>query len=309
MYSEEELLDEIRRLADGDTPPTGREMKEHGKFAKTTYHYRFNSWNEAVRRAGLTPREWTEHELLEVIQDTADGSVAPPRRQAAKRGDFGATTCKKYFTSWWQAVVRAGLKPYKRRPLTDTQFEDFFVSAVSQSDPTDQIVALLHMFTGLPPRILEDLSNSWITRQPADHVVVVPETHTVSGEEWMFKIPKTWTDGRSTTLPDLFDWYFDTYDTVQAGRNYCQKTVHKVAEDASINRNSTARQIRPEDLRATGGVRMARNNAPPRQIKRHIGIEHTGWQACVDDFLLYCYIHYDHNHPNYEPPRAFLNPV
>lgn len=59
QYSEEELLDEIRRLADdvGRSPPRKRDMDEYGNHASRTYTYRFGSWSDAVREAGFEPRD------------------------------------------------------------------------------------------------------------------------------------------------------------------------------------------------------------------------------------------------------------
>jgi len=50
---EEELLDEIRRMADGDRPPTSEDMRYEGKYTRSTYQRRFGSWNNAVSEAGF----------------------------------------------------------------------------------------------------------------------------------------------------------------------------------------------------------------------------------------------------------------
>lgn len=59
QYSDEQLLDEICRLAEktGREPPKKRDMVEYGEYAPRTLQLRFGSWNEAVREAGFQPRE------------------------------------------------------------------------------------------------------------------------------------------------------------------------------------------------------------------------------------------------------------
>jgi hypothetical protein len=46
---------------------------------------------------------------------------------------------------------------------------------------------------------------------------------------------------------------------------------------------------------------MARNGAPARRIRRHLGIEHTNWQASVEDFFVWCAVHDDDfSHPDWD---------
>lgn len=58
QYSDEELLEEIHRVNGlvGPTPPRKSDMADVGNVAPRTVQLRFGSWNEAVRRAGFTPR-------------------------------------------------------------------------------------------------------------------------------------------------------------------------------------------------------------------------------------------------------------
>ncbi|VTT87119.1 hypothetical protein DM2_3157 [Halorubrum sp. DM2] len=53
-YSDEDLLDEIRRVAhvaDADNAPTLQRFDEHGEIADTTVVRRFGSWGEAAAAA------------------------------------------------------------------------------------------------------------------------------------------------------------------------------------------------------------------------------------------------------------------
>lgn len=58
LYSTEELLTEVRRVADvvGRTP-TSVEMDEYGAISSSVYQNRFESWIASLREAGLEPRE------------------------------------------------------------------------------------------------------------------------------------------------------------------------------------------------------------------------------------------------------------
>jgi hypothetical protein len=58
VYSSEELLTELTRLADAlGHPPTTTEMAEQGAISTPPYQKRFGSWIEALREAGLEPSE------------------------------------------------------------------------------------------------------------------------------------------------------------------------------------------------------------------------------------------------------------
>lgn len=53
--SDEELLAELRRLADElGHSPARREMRRHGNHSDSTYDRRFGSWREALLEVGLT---------------------------------------------------------------------------------------------------------------------------------------------------------------------------------------------------------------------------------------------------------------
>jgi hypothetical protein len=57
-YSDEELLDEIRRLAEklDREPPRKKDMAEYGQHNHRTYRDRWGTWNAAVEAAGFEPR-------------------------------------------------------------------------------------------------------------------------------------------------------------------------------------------------------------------------------------------------------------
>jgi hypothetical protein len=51
--SKDALLAAIRRLADGDDPPTSAEMRREGPYSVTVYHDHFGSWRAALEAAGF----------------------------------------------------------------------------------------------------------------------------------------------------------------------------------------------------------------------------------------------------------------
>ena len=111
--SRDDLIDEIHRLADGDTPPSVSEMDEFGEYGKTTYRERFDSWSEAVKEAGYTPRgKYSEEELLNEIRRLADGRDPPSASTDLKeRGNICQQTFVNHFGSWNEAVRAAGYEP------------------------------------------------------------------------------------------------------------------------------------------------------------------------------------------------------
>lgn len=109
-YTREELIEEIHRLADGETPPTGSQMRSEGKYSKTIYRDRFGSWNEALREAGYEPNERQnipKDELVDEIQRIGNKKVPPTLFEVAQ-GKFSKSTYLSRFDSWQEAVREAG---------------------------------------------------------------------------------------------------------------------------------------------------------------------------------------------------------
>lgn len=320
--SKKELIDEIHRLTDGNVPPTCTEMVKEGKYSLEPYQRQFGKWTDALREAGYNPHSnSTERELLVDLQREADGTRPPTDRNYQGKYRLGGIYYR--FKTWWHAIVRAGLKPRKRCPLTHTEFEQFYTASVERTDPLDQLIGLLGLFTGLPDQTMCKLSSSWIEQRHQNMVVTVPPSHTNSGREWIFRLPKTWTDSegeeRKTELPGLAKWYFNNRSKkLNKNQANCQWTIYKIGRDAGLGDTrgtfehaqvGEVPRVSSTDLRATGGVQMARNDAPSQRIKRHLGIEHTDWQADVEDLFLWLYVHEGYEHPEFEPPEVVLDPV
>lgn len=115
----------------------------------------------------------------------------------------------------------------------------------------------------------------------------------------------------------LLNWYFDNKatDGFEVNPEYALAGVASLADlsDREYMDHSGRREIVPVvrsgDLRFSSGVRMACNGASRRQIRRHLGIDHTGWRATVDQILLWCHIHiYGFDHPESDVGGIYLDP-
>ena len=310
----ENLIAEIQKFADGDTPPKREELVEKGKWNVAAYRRAFGCYSDALREAGFkanADKYVTDGELLRRLAEDADGRIAPA--WGDHDGHHAPRTYRTHFDTWWRGCVRAGLKPQGRRPLTPGQFEAFFEAAIDRRNPERRLVALLIQFTGLPVEYIAKLNNDWITARTGDTLVTVPPTVTKSGEEWTFKLPEIWTDDNGnthhTTLTDLAPWYFDQYGSANVEFRTALRTCYRVASDAKLSNREFIQKsslgmvpsVRPRDLRVTGGVRMARNGAPTHRIRRHLGLRHIDTQASVEDFFTWCEVH-DSNfsHPDWD---------
>lgn len=114
-YSDEELLAEIRAVAahtDSEGAPTLQEFRDHGSMAATTVTRRFDSWQDAVGKAGLEPRTPTESisktDLLEELHRVADlvGEI-PTSTQMTKQGEYSVSAYQTHFGSWTAALEEA----------------------------------------------------------------------------------------------------------------------------------------------------------------------------------------------------------
>ena len=145
-YTDEELLNQIHQLADGDTPPTINEFDDHPETAdSTTVHRRFGSWNEAVRAAGYPSGEhvntqYTDEELLDQIHQLADGDTPPTTKQFDNHSETAdSTTVHRRFGSWNEAVRAAGYSAqYTKKDL---------LAALQQAVATDNIDQIVYSET------------------------------------------------------------------------------------------------------------------------------------------------------------------
>lgn len=112
-HSDEELLDEIRRVADvadSDGGPSISEFEEYSDIADSTIHRRFGSWNEGVNQAGFEPNSAapviSDAELTAELQRLRDEVGHPPTKsEMDAQGGYASATYKNRFGSWTAALV------------------------------------------------------------------------------------------------------------------------------------------------------------------------------------------------------------
>lgn len=109
---EADLLAEIRRLGEElGRPPTTLDVQRHGRYAHATYYNHFESFGEALERAGFEKPESNripdEDLLHEVRELTDDLGRTPTGDEMNEMGEFHAGTYYNRFGSWTAAVEKA----------------------------------------------------------------------------------------------------------------------------------------------------------------------------------------------------------
>jgi len=118
--TDEELLDELERLADElGKRPTAVEMNDHGEHWASTYRRVFGTWNAACEAVGLETSQpvaqvtLSETALLEELKRVAEVCGAPPSVSDMRdEGSYGPRTYYRRFGSWTAAVKVAGFEPH-----------------------------------------------------------------------------------------------------------------------------------------------------------------------------------------------------
>jgi hypothetical protein len=123
--SKAEVIAEIRRLANGDTPPTAAEMDQSGEMSARTCYERFGGWNKAVEAAGYDPNadppEADREDLLNEIKRLREElGRTPATRDMQEDGKYTATRYFDNFGSWNDAVREAGFEPNNRHSDPDS---------------------------------------------------------------------------------------------------------------------------------------------------------------------------------------------
>ena len=117
QWTEEELLDKLRELADGDDPPTKQDVEDDPNApGQTTYHRRFGTFSNACALAGLDARDgekkgnrYSDTELINWIR-RLEANGKPPRPVEFKRDDRAPnpSVFRSRFGSWDDALRAAG---------------------------------------------------------------------------------------------------------------------------------------------------------------------------------------------------------
>jgi len=114
--SEQDLLQEIRRLDDEfDRTPRQKDMSEHGKYGQVTYYRRFESWPNALEKAGLEPDD-RQRNVAEAAANrpSGDGSskkavetdVVPANDAAVSLEALARTYQSQSYEDPWTAVTQ-----------------------------------------------------------------------------------------------------------------------------------------------------------------------------------------------------------
>lgn len=122
--SREDLLDDIRRVAEiVDGEPSKDDYHEHGDYSLSGITYRFDSWIDAKKEAGVysggigVHRDITDGELLndlERVGATIGGYLT--REKYDEGGEFNSVTIQRQFGTWEEACTRAGVQPPQYGP-------------------------------------------------------------------------------------------------------------------------------------------------------------------------------------------------
>lgn len=121
------LLGDLASVAGrlGKPSITKEEYNRHGRFAAATMQKRFGSWNEALRRAGLTVVKRMSIPSSELVSDLGRvaaflGTNVLSTTDYLLHGHFSVPTVQRAFGSWPSAVRAAGLEvsPLSRPPAS-----------------------------------------------------------------------------------------------------------------------------------------------------------------------------------------------
>ena len=114
-YSDEELIEEVRHVADvadADGAPSAQDFCDHSDIADTTVIRRFGSWRDAVEEAGFEPNDpqtaIDQDDLLAELRRLQDelGEI-PTGTQMNEHGEYSRSTYQKRFGSWSKAIETA----------------------------------------------------------------------------------------------------------------------------------------------------------------------------------------------------------
>lgn len=115
--SDDELLSELQDLTTTlGRPPRMKDMREHGEFDPYPYYCRFGSWNEGLRKAGLSINRMhgvESDELIDGLRKLADElGHTPSVSEMRKQGGYDWKSYRRVFGSWDAGIMEAGFEPW-----------------------------------------------------------------------------------------------------------------------------------------------------------------------------------------------------
>jgi hypothetical protein len=167
LYSDEELLSHIVELgAELDRTPGIRDMdRAKDRPSGALYAYRFGSWNNAVAKAGLDPRNrYNEKELIGKLQRLSKELGHTPRRIDINSSDYcpNIDTYERHFGSYEKTIIEAGLvpcRPYVQ--ITDEELIDDLKEVVSDLNHVPRMRELSWMKSYPNPSTYIERFGSW----------------------------------------------------------------------------------------------------------------------------------------------------
>lgn len=139
-YSDRELLDDIRAVATiVERAPSIQDYRDHGEYAATTITRRFESWQDAVARAGFEPHaantELSTEELLEEVKRLAAAHEKRPTVGLMNdKGQYWVSTYRQRFGSWTNALIEAGFEPADARTIDQISDEKLLTELKELAD-------------------------------------------------------------------------------------------------------------------------------------------------------------------------------
>lgn len=133
-YSDAELLDDIQAVAAVvERAPSLQDYRDHGEYAVTTITRRFDSWQDAVARAGFEPHaaesEIPTDELLAELRRLAEEHDTRPTADLMNdEGEYWVSTYRRRFGSWTNALAEAGVEPADARTVEEISDEELLAA-------------------------------------------------------------------------------------------------------------------------------------------------------------------------------------
>ena len=115
QITEQELIAALQALANElGRSPSFEDMRNSGKYGAATYLYRFGSWNQALRAAGLQPRLDSSDQIpdrnliIELRRLAGELGHIPQRKEMENAGEYSGMTYYNRFGSWKESLSVAG---------------------------------------------------------------------------------------------------------------------------------------------------------------------------------------------------------
>lgn len=137
VYTDEELIDQVRLVGDGDQPPTQFDFNMHPETVTVQMVKDQVGWLQAINQAGFDIRKLehgaTKDKIINQLQTLAEGEVAPSSTEFSEHPyTFSSVTVRNVFDSWEDAVESAGLVSYVE--YTKDELLEFIENLVEVTD-------------------------------------------------------------------------------------------------------------------------------------------------------------------------------